>query len=214
MSKAAPLYRVGLTGSIAMGKSTTAALFAKEGVPVHDADAVVAALYAAGGKAGPALRPVAPRAVDAAGAVDKAALKTAIAEDASVLAEIEAVVHPLVLAERHVFEDRVRAAGGGLALYDIPLLFETGAAGDMDAVIVVSAPLAVQRERALARPEMTETHLERILARQLPDGEKRARADFVIETDRGIEDAAAQVREILRLLKVRATAKSSKESER
>lgn len=190
------MIRLGLTGSIAMGKSTTAELFRAEGVRVHDADEAVHRLYAPGGAAIDPIRALVPDAVSPEG-VDRAVLKSAIAEDPSLLAKIEAVVHPLVTADRIAFEEKAGAAGAEIIVFDIPLLFETGGADWVDKIVVVTAPKAVQRERALARPGMTEAHLARILARQTPDSEKRARADFLVETHHGIEAARQQVRNIL-----------------
>lgn len=196
--------KVGLTGSIAMGKSTTAQMFREAGAAVHDADAAVHRLYAAGGKAGAALRSITPDAVRPDGAVDREILKTLIAGDPTLLAKIEAVVHPLVGEDRAEFEAGARAAGAIVWIYDVPLLFETDAVDKYAAVIVVSAAPEIQRARALERPGMTEDHLERILARQTPDAEKRRRADFVVETDRGLDHARGQVNEIMRVLTTRA----------
>lgn len=192
------MIRVGLTGSIAMGKSTTAALFRDEGVPVFDSDAAVHALYRPGAAGSEAIAALAPSAVGAAG-VDREALKSAIASDPALLPAIEAAIHPLVAAAREAFVTEAGAAP--VVLFDIPLLYETGAETSLDAVVVVTAPEAVQRARALARPGMTNAHLDRIQARQTPDAEKRARADFLVETHHGIEVARAQVRKILRSLR-------------
>lgn len=169
-------YLLGLTGSVGMGKSTTAGFFREMGVPVWDADAAVHRLYAPGGAA---VGPVGALCAEAVsdGAVDRGVLKDWIARDADALAALEAVVHPLVTADRLEF---IAAADGPLVVLDIPLLFETGAV--VDGVLVVSAPEEVQRARVLARPGMNEEQFARILARQMPDAEKRARADFVIET--------------------------------
>ncbi len=169
-------YRLGLTGSIGMGKSTTAGLFRELGVPVWDADAAVHRLYAPGGVGSAAIAPLCPEAVGPGG-VDRAVLKTWIAREPGALARLEAAVHPLVAADREHF---ITQAHTPLVVLDIPLLFETGA--DVDGVLVVTAPEQVQRARVLARPGMTEAHMAQILARQMPDAEKRARADFVIET--------------------------------
>ncbi len=187
---------LGLTGSIGMGKSTTARLFAEEGAAVWDADAAVHRLYAPDGAGAAALAGIAPEAVGEGG-VDRARLRAAILADPGLLARVEAAVHPLVAADRADFLRRARAGGAQLAVCDVPLLYETGAAGDFDAVAVVSAPPGVQRARVLARPGMTEAALDAILARQIPDADKRARADAVIETDRGIEHARAQVRALV-----------------
>jgi dephospho-CoA kinase len=185
---------LGLTGSIGMGKSTTAALFREAGVPVQDADQVVADLYAEGGAA---VRPVggAFPGVVKDGAIDRSALSKRVLGDPEALARLEALVHPLVRAER----DRFLAGVGDaeVVVFDVPLLLETGVDRDVDAVVVVSAPEAVQRERVLSRPDMTEAKLALILARQIPDDDKRACADFVIDTGRGIEVARAQVKAVL-----------------
>lgn len=171
-------FRLGLTGSIGMGKSTTAALFAAEGIPVWDADQAVHRLYAAGGAAVAPLAALCPAAAGPAG-IDRATLKEWIAQDATALAQIEAVVHPLVAADREAF---AAGATGDLILFDIPLLFEKGTEVLMDATLLVTAPAAVQRARVLARPCMTEAEFARLLARQMPDREKRARADHILET--------------------------------
>jgi len=172
---------LGLTGSIGMGKSTTAAFFREAGVPVWDADAEVHRLYAPGGAAVAPLARLCPDALKA-GAIDRAALKSWIAADPGALAQIEAVVHPLVSAARQRFIDAQVAAGTPLVLLDIPLLFESGADRLCDATLTVSAPPEVQRARVLERPGMTEAHFRTILAKQMPDAEKRARATYVIET--------------------------------
>jgi dephospho-CoA kinase len=187
-------YLLGLTGSIGMGKSTTAGLFAAAGVPVWDADAAVHAVYSVGGAGAAALADLAPDAVRR-GAVDREALRVAIVADPRLLARVEARVHPLVAAERAAFVAAHRDAP--LIVLDIPLLYETKAERSLDGVLVVSAPEAVQRARVLARPGMTEAALERILARQTPDAEKRARADFIIRTDRGIDAARAEVQDLV-----------------
>ncbi len=186
-------YLLGLTGSIGMGKSTTAEFFRGEGVPVWDADAAVHRLYQKGGAAVPAIAALRPDAV-VNGAVDRAALKSWIAEDPNALALIEAVVHPLVVADRVAFIAAHPQAS--LIVLDIPLLFETQAEAALDGVVVVSAPAEAQRARVLSRPGMTERDLKAILSRQLPDAEKRRRADWVIETT-GLEPARAAVRALI-----------------
>ncbi len=171
-------FRLGLTGSIGMGKSTTAAMFAAEGLPVWDADAVVRQLYAKGGQATAIVATLFPEAIEDA-AVSRPKLRALIAKDPTVLDRIQAVVHPLVAQNRAEFLQNCTA---DIAVLDIPLLYETGADAACDAVVVVTAPPDVQRARVLARGEMTEPEFDLILARQMPDAAKRARADYIIET--------------------------------
>lgn len=192
---------IGLTGSIGMGKSTTAGLFAAAGVPVWDADTAVHRLYARRGAAVPAILALCPQAVRD-GTVDRGALKSWIARDAEALGRIEAAVHPLVTAARADFIAAAARAGADMVVLDIPLLFETGAESTVDAVVVVSAPAEVQRARVLARPGMTEDHFKAILDRQMPDAEKRRRADYVVET-LTIEAARAAVADVLKDLQKR-----------
>jgi dephospho-CoA kinase len=187
---------LGLTGSLAMGKSTTAELFRQAGARVYDADAEVAALYAPGGQAVAPVGRAFPGVVRD-GAVDRERLSAAVASDPSALARLEALVHPLVGARRQAFLDQARAEGARVTVLDIPLLFEVGADKTVDAVVTVSAPEAMQRARALARPGMSEEKLRLILDRQTPDAEKRARADFVIDTSQGLASARAQVQAVL-----------------
>ncbi len=186
---------LGLTGSIGMGKSTAAAMFAAAGVPVWDADAAVHRLYAAGGAGVAAIAELRPEAV-VDGAVDRACLKAWIAGDPRALKRIEAAIHPLVAADRAAFIDRAAKQNADLVLLDIPLLFETGAESMMDATLVVTVPAKVQRARVLARPGMTEAQLAAITARQMPDVEKRARATHVIET-LTLEDTRAAVQRLI-----------------
>jgi dephospho-CoA kinase len=184
---------VGLTGSIGMGKSTTSAMFQAEGVPVYDADAAVHALYAKGGAAVAPVEAAFPGVV-VDGAVDRAKLSAQVVGKPEALKRLEAVVHPLVGESRKVFFEAAAAVNAPLVILDIPLLFETGGERNVAAVIVVSAPEAVQRERVMARADMTAEKLDAILARQLPDAEKRARADIVIDTSKGLDSAREQVR--------------------
>lgn len=184
-------FLLGLTGSIGMGKSTTAAAFAEAGVPVWDADAAVHRLYAPGGAGGAALSDLAPGVVRANGGVDRELLRAAVLAEPDLLEAVEARIHPLVAADRAEFI--ARRPDALLVVLDVPLLYETGAETGVDAVLVVSAPPEVQRARVLARPGMTEEAFARILARQMPDAEKRRRADFVIDTDKGIDAARADV---------------------
>jgi dephospho-CoA kinase len=181
---------LGLTGSIGMGKSTTARLFAERGDAVYDADAAVHRLYA-GAAAGPVGAAFPGVMVD--GVVDRARLSAAVLGNPEALARLEAIVHPLVRAEEVRFLDAARAAGHAIAVLDIPLLLETGRERDVDAVAVVSAPAGVQRARVLARPGMTQERYDSILARQMPDAQKRRRAHFVIDTGVSVADAARQV---------------------
>jgi dephospho-CoA kinase len=188
------MFILGLTGSLGMGKSTTARFFAEEGVPVHDADAVVHRLY--DGEAAAAIEAAFP-GTTVGGRVDRDKLAARVLGDVAALKRLEAIVHPLVQeAERRLLAE-AQARGEKVAVLDIPLLFETGGQDRVDAVVVVSAPPEVQRSRALERPGMTVDKLDAILAKQMPDHEKQRRADFVVDTSRGFEAARAQVRAIL-----------------
>ena len=187
---------IGLTGSIAMGKSETARMFAAEGIPVLDADAEVHRLYGAGGAAVDPLGRLVPEAIRN-GEVDRAALSAAIARDGTLLRRIEAIVHPLVRARQEEFLADCRARGAAMAVLDIPLLFETGRDKEVDRIVVVTAPPEVQRARALARPGMTAEKLDLILARQVPDAEKRQRAHYLVDSAQGVEAARRQVRAIV-----------------
>ena len=187
---------LGLTGSIGMGKSTTAAMFADAGAVVWNADTAVHQLYARGGAAVGPVGEAFPGVVQD-GAVDRTRLAEALGQDPDAFRRLEAIVHPLVLSGRQADLAAAEARGVRLAVLDIPLLFETGGDAAVDAVVVVTAPAAVQAERVLARPGMTRERFEAILARQLPDAEKRRRADFVIDTSLGLEAARARVEEIV-----------------
>jgi dephospho-CoA kinase len=191
---------LGLTGSIGMGKSTTARLIAEEGAPVYDSDAIVHALYAKGGGAVEAVGREFPAALKD-GAIDRSALSQAVLADDAAMKRLEAIVHPLVRAEQAKFLRQHHAAGAPLVVLDIPLLFETAADKLVDAVIVVTAPADVQRQRALARPNMDERKFAHILSKQMPDAEKRERADFLVNTGFGIEDARAQIRAVLEVVR-------------
>ncbi|MFC7395912.1 dephospho-CoA kinase [Chelatococcus sp. GCM10030263] len=187
-------FVLGLTGSIGMGKSTTAGMFRAQGIPVHDADEAVHRLYR--GAAVPLIEKAFP-GTTAGGAVDRAKLGAVVLGDPERLARLEAIVHPLVRADREAFVAEAHRTGEPLVLLDIPLLYETGAERDCDAVVVVSAPPEVQHARVLARPGMTPERFEMIHVKQLPDAEKRRRADFVVDTGSGLEHAQAQVAAII-----------------
>jgi dephospho-CoA kinase len=188
------MFVIGLTGSLGMGKSTMARLFAEEGIPVHDADAAVHRLYA--GEAASAIESAFP-GTTSNGKVDRNKLVARVLNDPAALNKLEAIMHPLVQAAEQQLLAQAEARGEKVAVLDIPLLFETGADRRVDAVVVVSAPAETQRARVLARPGMTSDKLEAILARQMPDAEKRRRADFVVDTSHDLEAARAQVRAIL-----------------
>ncbi len=187
---------LGLTGSIGMGKSTTTAMFADLGAVVWNADDTVHALYAEGGAAVGPVGEVFPGVV-IDGAVDRTRLAEALGRDQTAFRRLEAIVHPLVARGRMADLAQAEAAGTRLAVLDIPLLFETGGDAAVDGVVVVTAPAAVQAHRVLARPGITRARFDAILARQMPDAEKRRRADFVVETGRGLEVARDQVAEIV-----------------
>ena len=188
---------IGLTGSIGMGKSTTAAMFARRGVPVHSSDAAVHRLYA--GEAVAEIEAAFP-GVTAAGAVDRARLAERVVGEPQALARLEAIVHPLVRRSEEAFLTKASAEGHRLALLDVPLLVETDAASRFDVIVVVSADPKVQRERVLARPGMTEAKFSALFARQTPDAEKRRRAHFVVDSGRGLAAGAREVDAILRAL--------------
>ena len=189
---------LGLTGSVGMGKSATAKMFAEEGVPVFDADAAVHRLYA--GEAVPLIAGAFPGTVTG-GRVDRERLSQAVLGNPDAFAKLEAIIHPLVRGAREEFLAAAKASGAKIAILDVPLLLETGGKPQVDKIVVVSAPASVQKERVLARPGMTEEKFRAIVAKQLPDSEKRKRADFVIDTSRGFDAARAEVRSILQALK-------------
>lgn len=191
---------IGLTGSIGMGKSTTAAMFRELGVPVYDADAAVHDLYDEGGAAVGPVGEAFPGAVKD-GRVDREALRQAVLGDPAALRRLNAIVHPLVGRDRAGFFETAQADGADMVVLDIPLLFETGGHVNVDAVVVASAPAAMQRERVLSRPGMTAERLDAILAQQVADAEKRARAHFVVDTSRGLDPARRQVAEIVAIMR-------------
>lgn len=194
---------VGLTGSIGMGKSTTAEMFARAGAPVYDADAEVRRLYAPGGAAVAPVEAAFP-GVTVAGAIDRADLAERVLGDPAALARLNGIVWPLMGVSRAQFLTRAEAAGADFAIMDIPLLLETGGEQNVDVVVVVSAPEAVQRRRVLGRPGMTQEKFDAILAAQMPDQDKRARADFVIDTSLGLNSAKSQVAAVITALRERA----------
>jgi dephospho-CoA kinase len=185
---------VGLTGSIGMGKSTTAKLFAEAGVPVYDADAAVHKIYE--GEAAPAIEAAFP-GTTVEGRVDRAKLSAKVVHDPAAIKQLEQIVHPMLGASRKKFLDDAERAGAPVVVMDIPLLFETGGEKRVDAVVVVTTSPESQRERILARGTMTSEALDAILARQLPDAEKRERADFVVDTSHGLDPVRARLRDIL-----------------
>lgn len=197
------MIKLALTGSIGMGKTATAALFAARGVPVYDADAAVHAAYAPGGEAVAPLEWAFPGVIGKDGGVDRAKLREKVANNADAMKRLEGIVHPIVGAAQRAFLKKAESEGHDIVVLDIPLLFETGGDKRVDAIVVVTAPPDVQRTRVLSRGQMTEEQFEAILARQTPDSVKRSRADFVINTGFGFPYAEAQVDEILETLRTR-----------
>lgn len=185
---------LGLTGSIGMGKSTTAKLFAEAGVPVYDADATVHMLYE--GEAVPAIEAAFP-GTTADGKVDRNKLSAQVVHDPAAIKQLEQIVHPMLGASRQKFLDDAERSGAPVAVVDVPLLFETGGEKRVDAVVVVTTTPEIQRRRILARDNMTGEKLDAILARQLPDAEKRRRADFVVDTSHGLDPVRTRIRDIL-----------------
>jgi dephospho-CoA kinase len=191
---------IGLTGSIGMGKSTTAAMFREAGIPVYDADAAVHEAYDVGGIAVGPVGEAFPGVVKD-GRVDREELRKRVLGNPDALKVLNGIVHPLIGKNRAKVFEAAQAAGADMIIMDVPLIFETGGEKNMDAVIVVSAPADVQRERVLAREGMTPERLDAILAQQVPDAEKRARADYVVDTGKGLEPARAQVKAIIEALR-------------
>jgi dephospho-CoA kinase len=185
---------LGLTGSIGMGKSTTAKLFAEAGVPVYDADATVHMLYE--GEAVPAIEAAFP-GTTADGKVDRNKLSARVVHDPAAMKRLEEIVHPMLGASRQKFLRDAEQSGAPVAVVDVPLLFETGGEKRVDAVVVVTTTPEIQRQRILARPNMTDEKLDAILARQMPDAEKRERAHFVVDTSHGLDPVRARIRDIL-----------------
>jgi dephospho-CoA kinase len=185
---------LGLTGSIGMGKSTTAKLFAEAGVPVYDADATVHKVYE--GEAVPAIEAAFP-GTTADGKVDRARLSAKVVHDPAAIKRLESIVHPMLRSHHQKFLDDAEQSGAPVAVVDVPLLFETGGEKRVDAVVVVTPSPEIQRERILARENMTAEKLDAILARQMPDAEKRRRADFVVDTSHGLDPVRERIRDIL-----------------
>lgn len=185
---------LGLTGSIGMGKSTTAKLFAEAGVPVYDADATVHLIYE--GEAAPAIEAAFP-GTTVGGKVDRTKLSAQVVHDADAMKRLEEIVHPMLRAYHQKFLDDAEQSGAAVAVVDVPLLYETGGEKRVDAVVVVTTSPDIQRQRILARDNMTAEKLDAILARQLPDAEKRKRADFIVDTSHGLEPVRARIRDIL-----------------
>lgn len=195
------MIRLALTGSIGMGKSATAALFAARGIPVYDADAAVHAAYAPGGEAVAPVEWAFPGVIGADGGIDRIKLRNKVAKNPDAMKKLEDIVHPIVAGAQRAFLAKAEAAGHDIIVLDIPLLFETGGDRRADVIAVVTAPPDVQRQRVLSRGQMTEAEFEAILARQAPDSVKRKRADFVINTGFGFPYAEAQVDEIIEALR-------------
>jgi dephospho-CoA kinase len=200
------MIKLALTGSIGMGKSATAAMFAARGIPVYDADAAVHTIYAKGGEAVAPLEWAFPGVIGKDGAVDRAKLRDKVTRSPEAMKKLENIVHPIVGGLQRAFLEKAETEGHDIVVLDIPLLFETGGEKRADAVVVVTAPADVQRERVLARGQMTAEEFEAILARQVPDAIKQKRADFVINTGLGFAYAEAQVDAILQALRSRILA--------
>lgn len=197
------MIKLALTGSIGMGKSATAAMFAARGIPVYDADASVHSVYAPGGAAVAPLEAVFPGVTNSEGGIDRAKLRAQVIDSPDAMKRLEAIVHPIVGGLQLAFLQKAMADGQDIVVLDIPLLFETGGDKRADAILVVSAPPDVQRARVLARGQMTEAEFEAIVARQVPDAIKRGKADFIIDTSLGFAHAEESVDEILSQLRHR-----------
>ncbi len=199
------MIKLALTGSIGMGKSATAAMFAARGVPVYDADAAVHAVYVPGGDAVAPIEAEFPGVTNGQGGIDRARLRQRVIDDPSAMKRLEEIVHPIVGGLQRAFLEKAVADGHMIVVLDIPLLFETGGEKRADAILVVSAPPDVQKARVMARGQMTEAEFAAILARQVPDSVKRSRADFVIDTSKGFAHAEQRVDEILAELREKTT---------
>jgi dephospho-CoA kinase len=197
------MITIGLTGSIAMGKSETAKMFAARDIPVFDSDAAVHEMYGQGGAAVSHIAQLAPSAITD-GAVDRRKLAALVIEDQSLLSRIEAIVHPLVRARQKAFVAESEARGCDIVVLDIPLLFEKGREAEVDVIAVVSAGAELQRERALKRPNMTQEKLDFVIARQMPDEQKRSRAHYVIDTSRSLEDTDREVGRVIAAIRNKA----------
>lgn len=208
------MIKLALTGSIGMGKSATAAMFAARGIPVYDADAAVHRVYASGGEAVAPLEAEFPGVTNAEGGIDRPKLRQRVIDNPSAMKRLEEIVHPIIGGQQIAFLQKAMADGKDIVVLDIPLLFETGGDKRVDAILVVSAPPDVQRARVLARGQMTEAEFEAIVARQVPDSVKRSRADFIIDTSLGFAAAEARVDEILAELRRRIANSNEPNSKR
>lgn len=191
---------IGLTGSVAMGKSEVASMFRRLGIAVFDADGAVDELYRPGGTAVRSIAEAFPGCASEQGGVDRAALGARVLKSREEMGRLEAIIHPMVCKEKHAFLDHARRKGHSMVVLDIPLLLESGTRHGVDYVVIVSASARLQRERALARPAMTREKLDGLLARQMPDEAKRRHADFIIDTSRSLDETFDQVRYIVTML--------------
>lgn len=207
------MIKLALTGSIGMGKSATAAMFAARGIPVYDADAAVHAAYAPGGEAVAPIEWAFPGVIGADGGIDRAKLRAKVAKNPEAMKKLEDIVHPIIAHANRAFLEKAEADKADIIVLDIPLLFETGGDKRVDVIAVVTAPPDVQKQRVMARGQMTEAEFEAILARQVPDSVKRERADFVINTGLGFPYAEAQVDEIIEALRTRIRQAAEQQAE-